>query len=1123
MAFGDLSNLSRRSVPTGRDTVFLGPNPLVASSLRVELASGGVLAPSDYSLDSTQCRLVLHRALPTGDSLRLSYRVYPFPYRASIPVYALSPAYSAEAGGAEYPEPHARAGGLGASPLKLEGYFNRQVGAGADAQGQLSGAMDLRLSGQLDNGLHVRGHIVDHALPFQPDGTTAELSQIERIYLQVRDSAWRVEAGDISLAADTAFVAYTHAVQGLGVEYGRETSFADSAGVAFSLGLARAQPQTVHLVGREGVQGPYRLQGEREFLQRVILAGTERVYIDGVRVHRGRLYDYTIDYNLGELRFTTRRPIRAGMRIRVEFQALGRRFPRFISRLNAGLDINPQWSVDLRTLYARDLAARVGGRDADLVRETLGRARPQDERLWVAPRGSEPLVGPMRDSISDEPFTYVGRGKGYYRLTQTADNRPLYVLARASDGSPLGDYRPGYPLEIPVLHTLLQTTATRKSEDNRLSLSSAYSYWGTNTGSRFGERHEHGVALGLADEHRLVEYGGGGLTVHGAGRFVSAGYRSPQSFLAKDFYRGWGLGDEGEWRGGRAFGGRWWDASLGLRSQTEHTEADLTLSQLAIPRGRGLGLGHRLGLNFAPWTLSTHSQHRRSRWDGVNVQVHQADLRLLRQLERWSVGLISRTQVKESGGGRGTSLRASDYAWFEGGVESTLLDTARRRAMLRAIYRQDFTLPRASPTPIRQRMLLSAEGASSHEGGISLGYLANLSLPLRVDIPGARPMDWSVFLAEGRAHLPLWRQRITLDGQAELSSEFSPKMQQHYVRVPTGQGKYEWEDINGDGVPQVDEFFPTVRADRASYVLQLVPSSEGSRTVSNANTLGARLTPRADGLSIGRETPWHERVDVDLRLQYSRSIRPRGWYDLFRPHRGMDDSALVDFASRYAAGLTYNRNAWPLSFRYEYAHSADKQTIPQGVQLGREHAHTIELASPVPARVSVSSTSSYRVIAQEVPLASTGARPSPGSAGITVHPGTPGTRTHRLRKFTSDLTVVYTTEALARHAVSAIYSHLNLPAQIYRLRYVASFPIAGRLSGSSTLGYALLHQPGRPRRTPFVYTHTEGFAPGGNYSLEVALTYRMTRHISTTLTYSLRKPGEGELVQSAFLRLNGVF
>ena len=95
--------------------------------------------------------------------------------------------------------------------------------------------------------------------------------------------------------------------------------------------------------GKEGNQGPYKLKGNNGELFVLVVSGSERVYVNGVLLERGENNDYTIDYNAGEIVFTSLFTITSEMRINVEYQYSERNYNRLVTYAGATTE-NKSWS-----------------------------------------------------------------------------------------------------------------------------------------------------------------------------------------------------------------------------------------------------------------------------------------------------------------------------------------------------------------------------------------------------------------------------------------------------------------------------------------------------------------------------------------------------------------------------------------------------------------------------------------------------------------------------------------------------------------------------------------------------------------------------------------------------------
>jgi len=214
--------------------------------------------------------------------------------------------------------------------LNSKGSIIRGITFGNNQGQSVQSSMDLQISGRLSKDVTILASISDHNLPIQADGYTQTLEEFDKIYMQLNIKEKSIlRAGHLDLVeAKNYFAKYQRRSMGLQfqTEFGKENkTFVD-----ISAGVARSEFHRIRFQGVEGNQGPYRLTGKNGEQFITLISGSEQVFIDGILMKRGENQDYVINYNTGEVTFTSFRPIFQQNFITISYNYANRNYSRYL-------------------------------------------------------------------------------------------------------------------------------------------------------------------------------------------------------------------------------------------------------------------------------------------------------------------------------------------------------------------------------------------------------------------------------------------------------------------------------------------------------------------------------------------------------------------------------------------------------------------------------------------------------------------------------------------------------------------------------------------------------------------------------------------------------------------------
>jgi hypothetical protein len=267
------------------------------------------------------------------DTVYLRFTVFPFALNQVVQTYALQPVSANNLLEKEREKfqlgSQTQTDLFGGNAIHKSGSLARGIGFGNNQSLGLNSALNLQLKGQIASNLMLTASLSDANIPFQASGTTNQLREFDQVFIQVHNEQLKVTAGDFWLdKPDGQFMTYRKRAQGITGQYNWQLPNGAKLYTQSSVGLSKGKFQRQIIQGLEAVQGPYRLVGATNEPYILILAGTERIYIDGQLMQRGQEFDYIIDYASAELTFTSRHLITKDSRIVAEFQYADQNYAR---------------------------------------------------------------------------------------------------------------------------------------------------------------------------------------------------------------------------------------------------------------------------------------------------------------------------------------------------------------------------------------------------------------------------------------------------------------------------------------------------------------------------------------------------------------------------------------------------------------------------------------------------------------------------------------------------------------------------------------------------------------------------------------------------------------------------
>ena len=932
------SNLQRHYIPVTNSSLKLDSLSLVPGSLVI---SG--IADSSYQIDYVHSILRWNRK-PNLDSVFIQYRFFPYQlnvvvqrldYTKVMDKFIIQPSVYKKNGKNNTDD------FFNFGNITYNGSFGRAISFGNSQDAVVTSNLNLQINGYLSDSIEIAAAITDNNIPIQPDGTTAQLSDFDQIYIQFRKKSWSLRLGDIDLRqTQNYYLSFYKRLRGLSFETVNKIGKNASNKVLFSGAVAKGKFNRNIFQGLEGNQGPYRLQGANNELYFIVLAGTEKVYIDGMILQRGEDQDYVINYNTAEISFTPKRMITKDSRIQVEFEYSNQYYLNVNLYLYDEVQINKNLKVrfgvfnnsdarnspisqtldDGRKKFLNELGDSIqhafypvavldtgqGGnilyRKVDTTFISKDGLLTHDSIYIVSGDHTYPLYNLV--------FSNVGQGLGNYTLNGQGLNGNVYQWVAPVNGDRQGQFEAAEFLVTPKTQQVITGGVDYTlSKETSVSVDVASSRFDVNTLSEKDKGNDVGSAIKfiLRNQHAFNKI----KPKWELGSYLSYEYNDIrfqplEPIRPVEFLRDWGL-------------------PLQMPKANETVfHADFKLTDKKNSTIRYELAGYNRDASFAGIrNLVAHS------FDGggwhINDQLSYTSdngsmtrgylfrpivdiARSFKKLGDYTLGFNFSLEQNEQRTRSTDSVTNDSYSFTILQAYLKSPDKKLNKWGLSYFYRQD-AYPYGkdlAPANRSQNVNVFTELTKNPHEQVRINATYR-SLQVINNKVSNQQADNSL-LARLEYTMREWKGLLAGNILYEVGSGQEQKRNYTYIAVPVGTGQYTWIDLNGDGIQQLNEFVIAQFADQANFIRIFTPTNEFVKA--NYNTFNYSITINPRMLLGNRATGFKKFLSntyFQSSLQLNQKTEATGLLQLNPFKVPLDDSSLISRSTIFVNSFSFNK------------------------------------------------------------------------------------------------------------------------------------------------------------------------------------------------------------------------
>jgi hypothetical protein len=936
------------------DSIPLEKNSINSSFFRILDSKNNVIDSSFYKINFQKGLLIFKNNIAkTTDSLTVQYLKLPEYLTKEYSIYDDSRVVNNETG----QDKRYKVANDGAKKfipfdgLNTSGSITRGITVGNNQNSVVNSNLDLQITGKISDKVSIRASIQDSNIPLQSGGYSQKLDQFDQIFIELFSDKWSLRAGDLFLEnRKSKFLNFNKKVQGLSTNFtfgkpeNQTTIFA-------SAGLVRGQYAKSNFVGQEGNQGPYKLRGPNGELYVLVISGSERVYVNGILLKRGENNDYIIDYNAGEIKFTSLYPITSEMRIAIEYQFSDRNYTRFITYAGATHE-SKKWSIGGAIYSENDVKNQSLQQNLSADQAQVLANAGDNQSLMVAPSayldnyssnkilykqntsGTTPFYeysNNSTDILYNVKFTLVGNNLGNYILSNASAIGKIYQYVPPILGVLQGNYEPITRLIAPTkiqIATILGKF--NPSEKTLVDFEIGLSNNDKNLFSTLDDNDNKGLAGKINIKQRLLskKWNIDGFANY---QFVQKNFKTVERLFTIEFNRDWNLTT---FSGNQSYLISGLNLALPEKGKLTYQFEKLNFSD-SFSGNRHVVDGLFKLQNF---TIQNSGSYLQSNGNYASSQFFRNRSQVRFHFHKNWIGTGFRTEnnkekLVSSNQFSALSQKFTEIGAFIGRGDSTkvFVEIGFLKRSNDSLQNGFLQLVNKSNSYYFKSKLIQTE---KNDLSIFVNYRT-----LKYENPALKNENSlnSRLLYNARFFDDFMQSTTAF----ETSSGTIPQQEFTYLEVAAGQGVYAWNDYNGNGVQELQEFEVAPFPDQAKYIRVFLPNQIFVKTHQNKFSQSLTLNPNVWQNEKGFKKFLSYFYNQTSFLMERKIVRNSDNFNL-NPFSNSDD--LLGLNSSFRNSFFYNRGKQKHSVTYTFLSNRTKNLLSVGALESSNLSHQLQYA-----------------------------------------------------------------------------------------------------------------------------------------------------------------------------------